>query len=67
MNYITESVAKDAQILWQSNDDNGLENPILIEPFNGSLCMTQENNIINIQYSAIKDLIKILKSVKEPH
>ncbi len=65
MNKITDYVHKSGKILWQQNEDFS-EQPILIECFHGCVNLTQGENIITIQYTAIKDLIKILKDAKEP-
>lgn len=66
MNYITEFVAENSRILWQENEEYGIRKPIVVEPYSDSIQISQGENTVVIQYTAVKDLIKILKDLKEP-
>lgn len=56
------------QILWQVADEEGSghEPALVITPYMGVIQIEQEDQVINIAYSAIPDLCKLLKSLKEP-
>lgn len=66
MNYITEHVHPESKILWQENEIHGPDQPIVIESYENVISLVQGENVINIQYTAVKDLIKIIKDLKEP-
>lgn len=62
-----ENAGKNAIIMWQSNEENGVGEPaLLIESYIGCFQITQDDQKININYESIKDLCKILKQLKEP-
>jgi hypothetical protein len=62
-----ESTAKNAIVMWQTNEESGVGEPaLLIESYMGCFQITQEDQRININYESIKELCKILKQLKEP-
>ena len=64
---IQEVNGKGSVVIWQENPKEGIGKPaILIESYRGSFGITQEGNYISLNYETIKDLIKVLKTLKEP-
>jgi len=64
---IEKLYSKNAQIIWQTpGEDNVPEPAIVVEAYMGSFSLTQEGRSISINYESIKDLIKVLKDLKDP-
>jgi hypothetical protein len=62
----TNKNAKESYTLWQDSKDNLPEQALVIECFMDIVCITQTDAHININYKTIPELIKILKTLKEP-
>lgn len=63
---MNKQVYKDAHILWQKDPEDGVaEKPILVEVYNDLLCISQEDNSVNLNYDSIDELCKLLKKLKQ--
>ena len=57
---------RESFIIWQNNPDGVGEPALLIETYNDVFSITQEDRFIQINYSTVKELCRIMKQLKEP-
>lgn len=62
----TEWTAKNAAVLWQTNNDGIGEQALLVECYIGCIQITQDGQRINVNYEIVKELCKLLKQCEEP-
>lgn len=55
-----------AFVIWQDNPDGNAEPALLIETFHDAFTITQDGRYVQINYSTVKELCRIMKQLEEP-
>jgi hypothetical protein len=61
----TDKPAKDSLIIWQDIEEGVGEPALLLERFSDSICITQEDNRVSLNYDTISELCKRLNQFKK--
>lgn len=60
-----EKTAKESYIFWQKESDDAIPEPaILIERYSDTIALTQEDQVINLNYESLPELLKFLKTLQ---
>lgn len=55
-----------SHIIWQQTEEDGVAEPaLLLEPFNDVIQLSQDGNVINLNYESLEELCKLLRKLKK--
>lgn len=64
---MTIETRKGDVVIYQSDSEGIGEPALLLQPYSGLMCITQEDRAININYDTFKELIKAMNKLKQEH
>lgn len=63
---MTDTAKEGAVILWQTDPEDAIAEPaLLIESFSDAIRIGQKDQVINLNYESIDELIKVLRNLKK--